>query len=1148
MLIDAKHPTRADIVDSYPLSPLQQGILFHCLEAEEQGVYVSQIFCTLDEDIDTAALVRAWQRVFQRHAIFRTSFRWDGNQEPIQEIHRQVEVPFEVEDWRHFTSSDQERRSLELLARERRRGIDLSLAPITRLKLIRSAQHQYKLLWTYHHILLDGRSTSVIMEEVFQHYQAFRDGHELELAEPRPYRDYIDWVRKQDFTRNEFYWRKALRGFHTPTEIPLPAGVNKNPEIDQRFTVKALSLPIAITSRVEAFAKAQGLTLNTMIQCAWSLLLHHYSGDNDIVFGAIRACRYSSVDGAESMVGLFLNTLPMRVQLRRETRLMDVLQSLRRQQVELRDYEQTPLHLVQKWSDVEHAKPLFENIIVFERAAADSLLRSKGGEWLNRRFYHKGQPHYPLTLNVCADRELSLRIEYDRWRFADNSILRMLEHLQNLLVGMIANPEQSIAEISLLTDAEKRQLITQWNDTVEPCSTESAVHELFEAQVQRTPDAIAVEFNGKKVTYGDLNARANQVARHLKRLGVGPGTLAAICIERSVEMVEALLGVLKAGAGYVPLDPTYPRERLAYMLDDAKVAVLLTQDRWRRKLAMPVHSWNTPVKMICIDKDSRRIDEESTRNLSGDCDPESLAYVIYTSGSTGTPKGVEIRHRSLVNFLNSMRDQLSFTERETLLAVTTISFDIAGLEIYLPLIVGSKILLAGREDVTDGSRLLTLLTRHAVTAMQATPSTWRLLLEAGWQATHRFKILCGGESFPADLVEPLLARGIVWNLYGPTETTIWSTANRLTLGDDSISIGRPIANTEIFILDAYLQPVPIGIPGELHIGGAGLARGYLNQPELTAKKFIRNPFSNNPWARLYKTGDLARYLPNGNVEFVGRMDNQVKVRGFRIELGEIENVLGRNPGVKKAVVLAREDNPGNKRLVAYIVPRPQLDLSTNRLRSYLKDRLPDYMVPSAFVLLDDLPLTPNGKIDRKALPMPDQNGSGSVGSYQSPRTTMEGALASIWAEVLGVEKVGINDNFFDLGGHSLLAVRVVNLIRRRMGRTVRIADIFQASTVERMATMLDDDAAATPCSSLVPLQTKGSKPAFFWVHGDASNAYLRRYLDPEQRFIWITTPEHGWAARPLPECERHSHALPQRDLHRPTSMAPIDLAEIVLAD
>ena len=379
--------------------------------------------------------------------------------------------------------------------------------------------------------------------------------------------------------------------------------------------------------------------------------------------------------------------------------------------------------------------------------------------------------------------------------------------------------------------------------------------------------------------------------------------------------------MLKAGAGYVPLDPTCPRERLVYMLDDAKVAVVLTQDRWRRKLAMPVsasHSQSTLVKMICIDKDSRRIDEESTRNLPGDCDPESLAYVIYTSGSTGTPKGVEIRHRALVNFLNSMRDQLPFTERETLLAVTTISFDIAGLEIYLPLIVGSKILLAGREDVADGSRLLTLLTQHGVTAMQATPSTWRLLLEAGWQGTNRFKILCGGESFPADLVEPLLTRGTVWNLYGPTETTIWSTAHRLTPGEESIPIGRPIANTEIYILDAYLQPAPIGIPGELHIGGAGLARGYLNRPELTAKKFIGNPFSDNPSARLYKTGDLARYLPNGNVEFVGRMDNQVKVRGFRIELGEIENVLGRNPGVKKAVVLAREDNPGDKRLVAYI--------------------------------------------------------------------------------------------------------------------------------------------------------------------------------------------------------------------------------------
>ena len=568
-----------------------------------------------------------------------------------------------------------------------------------------------------------------------------------------------------------------------------------------------------------------------------------------------------------------------------------------------------------------------------------------------------------------------------------DSIFRMLEHLQNLLVGMIADSEQSVAEISLLSDREKHQLLRQWNDTVVPFSTETAVHELFEAQVKRTPDAIAVEFNGRRVSYRDLNARANQVARHLKRLGVGPEKLVGVCIERSVEMIEALLGVLKAGGGYVPLDPTYPPERLAYMLDDAKITVLLTEDRWRRKLALSLsasQSESAPFETVCIDMVSGQIDQESTQNLARNSASEDLAYVIYTSGSTGSPKGVGIAHRSLVNCLNSMRDELAFTERETLLAVTTISFDIAGLEIYLPLITGAKILLAGREDVADGSRLLTLLTQHAVTAMQATPSTWRLLLEAGWQGAGQFKILCGGESLAADLVEPLLARGMVWNLYGPTETTIWSTAHRLTPGDASIPIGRPIANTEVYVLDSYLHPVPIGIPGELHIGGAGLARGYHNRFELTATKFIRNPFSTDPSARLYKTGDLVRYLPDGNLEFVGRIDNQVKVRGFRIELGEIENILVRHPGIREAAVLAREDSPEDKRLVAYIVPRPKLDLTTDRLRSYLKDQLPEYMIPSAFVLLGDLPLTPNGKIDRKALPIPDQKRLAIVGELSIP--------------------------------------------------------------------------------------------------------------------------------------------------------------------
>ncbi len=1092
---------RFDVVDSYPLSSLQQGILFHCLDAAEQGVYVDQIFCTLDEAIDTPALARAWRRVFERHPILRTSFRWEGMQEPIQEIHRRVEVPFELLDWRNFTQSEQQVQSDALLARERRQGFDLSNAPITRLTLIQCADRQYKLLWTYHHILVDGRSTFLIMDEVFQYYQAFRDRRDLEIAPPRPYGDYIDWLQGQEFVRYEDYWRTALKGFLTPAQLRLPPVEKKHHEAEQIFAAQELAVPADTTARVDAFAKAHGLTLNTMIQGAWALLLHHYSGENDIVFGATRACRYSSVKGAETMVGLFLNTLPMRVALHPEARMMDALRDLRRQQVELRDYEQTPLHQVQLWSEIERGKQLFESIVVFESTPADGPLRAKGGEWSNRRFQHKGQSHYPLTFDVCVDSQLFLRIQYDRRCFDDGSIERMLRHLQNLLVGMIADPERSIGQISPLSESEKHQLLRQWNDTVESFSTHSTVHQLFEAQAERTPDAIAVEFNGRRLSYRDLNARANQVARYLKRRGVGPEKLVGVCFERSVEMIEALLGVLKAGGGYVPMDPTYPPERLAYMLDDAKIAVLLTEDRWRRKLALSLsasQSRSAPFETVCVDRVSGQIDQESTQNLACDSAPEDLAYVIYTSGSTGSPKGVGIAHRSLVNCLNSMRDQLAFTERDTLLAVTTISFDIAGIEIYLPLITGAKILLAGREDVADGSRLVKLLMQHAATAMQATPSTWRLLLEAGWQGADRFKILCGGESLAADLVAPLLARGVVWNLYGPTETTIWSTAHRLTPGDASIPIGRPIANTEIYVLDGCLHPAPIGIPGELHIGGAGLARGYLNRPELTAKKFIANPFSTNPTARLYKTGDLVRYLPDGNLEFVGRIDNQVKVRGFRIELGEIENILARHPGIRQAAVLAREDNPQDKRLVAYIVPRPELDLTTDRLRSYLKDQLPEYMIPSAFVLLDDLPLTPNGKIDRKALPSPDQNRLGIGGRYQSPRTTMEQALAGIWAEVLGVDKVGIHDNFFDLGGHSLVAVRLVNLIKRKIGLTLRIAHIYQAPTVKQMAGILDNREAATLFSSLVPLQTKGAKPAFYWVHGDSSNAYLTRYLDAEQ--------------------------------------------------
>ncbi len=680
-------------------------------------------------------------------------------------------------------------------------------------------------------------------------------------------------------------------------------------------------------------------------------------------------------------------------------------------------------------------------------------------------------------------------------------------------------PEETAqTDLPILTEAERHQLLVEWNDTQADYPQNQCTHQLFEAQVERTPEAVAVVFEDQKLTYQELNSRANQLAHYLQALGVGPEVLVGICLERSLEMVVGLLGILKAGGAYVPLDPAYPSERLTLMLSDCQAPVLLTQKTGVAGLP------ETGARVVCLDADWGVISQESEENPVSGVKPENLVYVIYTSGSTGRPKGVQISHHSLGNFLNSMGLSPGLTDQDILLAVTTISFDIAALELYLPLIVGAQVVLASRSVASDGSKLLERLVNSGATAMQATPATWRLLLAAGWSGSYHLKILCGGEALTRELANRLLEKGTsVWNLYGPTEATIWSAAYQVESEDGSVSIGKPIANTQIYLLDSHLQPVPIGVPGELHIGGAGLARGYLNRPELTEEKFIPNPFDKAKGkrqkakgmgsARLYKTGDLARYLPDGNIEFLGRRDHQVKIRGFRIELSEVESALAQHPAVQQTVVMVREDVPGDKRLVAYIVPNDPSSIFypksfiQNQLRRFLRRKLPDYMVPSAFVLLDALPLTPNGKVDRRALPAPDRFRPEPEETFVAPRNELELQLTKIWEQVLGTHPVGVRDNFFDLGGHSLLAVPLFAQIEKETDKKLPPATLFQAPTIEQLASLLRAQGWSPPWSELVAIQPGGLRRPFFCVHGAGGhvlNYYsLARHLGPEQPFYGL---------------------------------------------
>ena len=642
----------------------------------------------------------------------------------------------------------------------------------------------------------------------------------------------------------------------------------------------------------------------------------------------------------------------------------------------------------------------------------------------------------------------------------------------------------------------------EWNHT-EAEYPDACLHRLLEAQARRTPQATAVEFCGRSLTYEELDSRANQLAHLLQQHGVRRETLVGLCVERSIEMLVALLGILKAGGAYVPLDPAYPRDRIQHVLEDAHIELLITQADLLSQ--MP----STAAKTICLDPEWKALAGQSGDPVAAEVGAENLAYVIYTSGSTGKPKGVQLEHRSLVNFLCSMQREPGFTQDDILVAVTTLSFDIAGLEMFLPLLSGGRVVIAPREATYDGRLLAELIDKSKATVMQATPATWRLLFESGWRGNRQLKILVGGEALPAELAQELVTRcGPVWNMYGPTETTIWSSVYRVQ-GDEGriLPIGRPIANTTFYILDGERQPVAVGAEGELYIGGDGLARGYFERPELTAEKFVVDPFRGRPQARMYRTGDLARFREDGNVEYLGRLDHQVKIRGFRIELGEIEAVLDQHADVLRSVVVAREEQSGDKRLVAYVVCNTESTVSSAELREHARKQLPDYMIPAAIVQLATLPLTPNGKVDRKALPAPKATDFAADVNYVAPRNPVEAKLAGLWEETLGIHPIGVETSFFDLGGRSLLAAQLFTRISRAFGRDLPLATLFRAPTIEKLAAELRDASGTSGYSSLVTIQPLGSMPPFFCVHGGAGSTLflhrLSREMGPDQPFYGL---------------------------------------------
>jgi amino acid adenylation domain-containing protein len=978
--------------------------------------------------LNLEALKQALNQIVNRHEVLRTTYAM-GDKGPIQVISPSLELDVPVVDLSGSSKHEQEKELSRYLESVAWQPFDLSRGPLVRASLVKLGEEDHVLFFMPHHSVFDGWSFGIFQRELFSLYEAVAAGKKSTLPDlPIQYADFAAWqkvwLEGKEVEGHLAYWREIFSGelpvLELPTDYPRPALQST------RGSRAALRISKVKVDSLSKLGRSEGATFFMVLLAAFNTLLHRYTSQEDIIVGAPIAGR--AWPETTDLIGFFVNTLVFRTNLGGNPSFRELLRRVR--EVCLGAYKHQDLPFQRLVEELQPERdlsrtPVYQAMLAFEASAENSL--APGIFWNRHRIPSKVS-QTDLTLWVVEVEDgLSLELEYSPDLFKADTIKRMAGHLEVILKEIIQDPEMKIGELPLLTKPEIEQLAV-WNDTWTDYPRDACVRHLFEAQAEKTPEKVAVVYEQTRLTYHELNERANMLAHYLRKLGVGPDALVGIYVERCAEMMVGLLGILKAGGAYVPLDPDYPKERLSYMIEDAQMGVLVTQERFKGELP------ENAARIVYLDAEWEQISKESHSNPVSNAKPDNLAYVIYTSGSTGKPKGVQVRLGGVVNFLLSVAEKPGFTENDVLLAVTTLSFDIHVLELYLPLVVGGKVCVVRREVASDGIGLLDALKNSEATVMQATPTTWRLLLAAGWEGSNRLKVLCGGEAFPPDLARELVKRaGSVWNMYGPTETTVWSTVYPLVDSEGQIFIGRPIANTTVHILDKHLQPVPVGVPGELHIGGDGITRGYWNRPELTADRFIPDPFRKDAGARLYKTGDLARYRSDGNLEYLNRIDNQVKVRGFRIELGEIETALGKHEALKQSAVIVKEVRPGDTRLVAYVVANPGQTITSTELRRHLREQLPEYMIPQHFVELDKLPLTPAGKIDRKGLTASFKLGAAGEEEYVSPRTDTEKMLAGIWKEIMGVERVSAHDNFFEIGGHSLLAMLVIAKIRSTTG-------------------------------------------------------------------------------------------------------------------
>ncbi len=1036
--------------DLYPLSSLQEGLLFHALYGGESQAYQVQVAQRLEGPLDVPLLRRAWNEVVGRHPILRTSFAWDGLPRPLQRVEHAAEVPWTVEDWRGLTSEAQEAALERYLAEDRARGFALDRAPLLRSACFRVGDESHWIVSSRHHLLMDGWASSRVANEVMRQYAAWSTGQAAEPPRSRPYRDYIAWLRRREPGAAERHWRGVLAGFTAPT--PLPGDRPALPGAEPRPARVSTTLSAERTQRLEDAARGHQVTLNTLLQGAWGLLLSRYAGEDDVVFGNTVSGRPAELEGVEEMIGVFINTLPVRMRVPGGARLGPWLDTLQRTQAAAREHEYAPLVQVQGWSEVPRGAPLFESLFVFESfpveregsgagaGAALRLVEGRAVEWTT----------YPLVLVAGPGRQLQLIVGYDENRFDAATAARLLAQVGRMLEQMADRPDARLAQLEMTDADERRRVVEEWNRTERPYPRGVCIHERFDAQVRACPDAEALAWGDERWSYAELDARANQVAHGLRAMGVGPESRVGVLLERGPELVVALLAILKAGGCYVPLDPAYPPERLRMMLADAGARVVVTLR------AMCTLVAENELQMFCLYESNVNQRNDLSTSPRGEARPENLSYIVYTSGSTGRPKGVMVGHREVVQLVCET-DFVRLGPGDRVAQASNASFDALTFEVWGALLNGATLVGIPRDVLLSPPALRALLRAERITTLYQTTA---LLNQLSREQPDIFaslrEVLFGGQAVDADSVRRLLKAGKperLLHVYGPTETTAWCSYHDVRQVDDgarTVSVGVPIGNARIYVLDPHLYPTAAGVPGEAYVGGAGVVRGYLDRPGLTAERFVPDPFGVEPGARMYRTGDRMRWKADGTLEFISRLDEQVKIRGFRIEPGEVESVLTAHEWVEEARVIVREDAPGEPRLVAYVVG----EVNTWELREHLGQRLPEYMLPAAFVIIDRLPLTPTGKLDAGALPVPEL---AAAHRYVAPRTPVEEILAEIWTEVLQVERVGVEDRFFELGGHSLLLIQVGSHVREIFGVELPLRVMFEASTIAALAGVLTTD-------------------------------------------------------------------------------------------